>query len=242
MASAGVTAEQVDVVLLVGGASRMPIVGRSVSAALGRPTAVDANPKHATALGAALGPAPAPAPAPEPAAPPTTPDTAPTPTAAAPPPPGDGGAGSRRRRPLLVVGAVLLVAAAIGGYLAFGQGESQEPLTVGTIAGTGDFGDDGDHGPAVDAELQSPVGLAIDPDGRILVADEGTDRIRAIYQDGVISPLTEEVSLVPDDGGGAVAVAPSSDRQRSPPTPTAASCSSTRTATSARSPPTAPPR
>ncbi|WP_238413205.1 Hsp70 family protein [Saccharothrix deserti] len=51
--SAGLTPEQLHSVLLVGGSSRMPIVGQLVSAELGRPVAVDTHPKHAVALGAA---------------------------------------------------------------------------------------------------------------------------------------------------------------------------------------------
>jgi actin-like ATPase involved in cell morphogenesis len=51
--SAGLTAGQLHSVLLVGGSSRMPIVGQLVSAELGRPVAVDTHPKHAVALGAA---------------------------------------------------------------------------------------------------------------------------------------------------------------------------------------------
>ena len=51
--SAGVTPEQLHAVLLVGGSSRMPIVGQLVGAELGRPVAVDTHPKHAVALGAA---------------------------------------------------------------------------------------------------------------------------------------------------------------------------------------------
>jgi outer membrane protein assembly factor BamB/actin-like ATPase involved in cell morphogenesis len=79
--SAGLDADDPDAVLLVGGASRMPLVGREVSIAFARPVAVDAHPKHPVALGAALvaegqarpepfSPfAPPGAPAPEPAAP-----------------------------------------------------------------------------------------------------------------------------------------------------------------------------
>ena len=52
--SAGVTAEQVDTVLLVGGSSRIPLVAQLVGAELGRPVAVDAHPKHVIALGAAI--------------------------------------------------------------------------------------------------------------------------------------------------------------------------------------------
>jgi actin-like ATPase involved in cell morphogenesis len=51
--SAGVTPEELHTVLLVGGSSRIPAVARMVSAELGRPTSVDAHPKHAIALGAA---------------------------------------------------------------------------------------------------------------------------------------------------------------------------------------------
>lgn len=53
MDSAEVTAEDISAVLLVGGSSRMPIVAQLVSNDLGRPVAVDADPKHAVALGAA---------------------------------------------------------------------------------------------------------------------------------------------------------------------------------------------
>ncbi|HEY8546734.1 MAG TPA: Hsp70 family protein [Acidimicrobiales bacterium] len=51
---AGLTPDAVDRVLLVGGSSRMPLVGQMVAEALGRPFFVDAHPKHAVALGAAL--------------------------------------------------------------------------------------------------------------------------------------------------------------------------------------------
>ena len=52
--SAGLTAADVDHVLLVGGSSRIPLVSELVSSGLGRPVAVDAHPKHAIALGAAI--------------------------------------------------------------------------------------------------------------------------------------------------------------------------------------------
>ncbi|QXQ12845.1 Hsp70 family protein [Skermania piniformis] len=53
LASAQVEPAELDSVLLVGGASRMPLVAQMVGAELGRPVAVDAHPKHAVALGAA---------------------------------------------------------------------------------------------------------------------------------------------------------------------------------------------
>ena len=51
--SAGVRPEQVSSVLLVGGSSRIPLVGQMLVADLQRPVAIDVHPKHAVALGAA---------------------------------------------------------------------------------------------------------------------------------------------------------------------------------------------
>jgi actin-like ATPase involved in cell morphogenesis len=58
--SAGLAPEQLTAVLLVGGSSRIPLVGQLVSEQLGRPVAVDADPKNAIAKGAALAIAPRP--------------------------------------------------------------------------------------------------------------------------------------------------------------------------------------
>ncbi|QJY46987.1 Hsp70 family protein [Pseudonocardia broussonetiae] len=54
VASAGMTPDQLTAVLLVGGSSRIPLVAQLVSEQLGRPVAVDADPKNAIAMGAAL--------------------------------------------------------------------------------------------------------------------------------------------------------------------------------------------
>lgn len=51
--SADITPADVSKVLLVGGSSRIPLISQMVSSELGRPVAVDADPKHAVALGAA---------------------------------------------------------------------------------------------------------------------------------------------------------------------------------------------
>ncbi|HEX9258200.1 MAG TPA: Hsp70 family protein, partial [Acidimicrobiales bacterium] len=54
VSSAGLTMDQVSRILLVGGTSRIPLVGQLVREATGRPIAVDAHPKLAIASGAAL--------------------------------------------------------------------------------------------------------------------------------------------------------------------------------------------
>jgi molecular chaperone DnaK (HSP70) len=52
--TAGLTPSQMSAILLVGGSSRIPLVGQLVAKEFARPVAVDAHPKHAIALGAAM--------------------------------------------------------------------------------------------------------------------------------------------------------------------------------------------
>jgi molecular chaperone DnaK len=58
--SAGCAPEALTAVLLVGGSSRIPLVAQLVSEGLGRPVAVDTDPKNAIAKGAALSVSPKP--------------------------------------------------------------------------------------------------------------------------------------------------------------------------------------
>jgi sugar lactone lactonase YvrE len=51
---------------------------------------------------------------------------------------------------------------------------------IEVVAGTGREGFSGDGGPAVDAQLRFPYGLAIDDGGSLYVADAGNRRIRRI--------------------------------------------------------------
>jgi YVTN family beta-propeller protein len=52
--TADVTPDRLSAVLLVGGSSRIPLIGEMISRELGRPTVVDTHPKHSVALGAAM--------------------------------------------------------------------------------------------------------------------------------------------------------------------------------------------
>ncbi len=54
ISAAGLDAEDLTAILLVGGSSRIPLVSQLVSQHFNRPTLVDAHPKHAVAAGAAL--------------------------------------------------------------------------------------------------------------------------------------------------------------------------------------------
>jgi len=59
---------------------------------------------------------------------------------------------------------------------------------ITTIAGT-DRGLSGDGGPATNAALSFPSDTAVMPDGSILVADTGNDRIRKIAPNGIITTV-----------------------------------------------------
>jgi sugar lactone lactonase YvrE len=61
--------------------------------------------------------------------------------------------------------------------------------TIATVAGNGTDGFSGDGGPAIDAQLNRPEGVAADRFGNIYIADSGNDRIRRIAADGTITTL-----------------------------------------------------
>jgi uncharacterized protein (TIGR03437 family) len=58
---------------------------------------------------------------------------------------------------------------------------------INVIAGNGNFSFGGDSGPAVDANLGEPTGVAIGSDGRVYIADAFNNRIRVIDRNGVIT-------------------------------------------------------
>ena len=60
---------------------------------------------------------------------------------------------------------------------------------VAPIAGTGDPGFSGDDGPSVEADLDSPEGVALTPEGSLLIADTGNHRVRRVGIDGVITTI-----------------------------------------------------
>ena len=61
--------------------------------------------------------------------------------------------------------------------------------TITTIAGTGELGFRGDGGPAVEAELYNPRGVAVDGAGNLYIADTGNHRIRKVDSSGVITTI-----------------------------------------------------
>jgi hypothetical protein len=61
--------------------------------------------------------------------------------------------------------------------------------TIETAAGTGVAGYAGDGGQAVDAQLISPAGVAVDGFGNVYLADDGANVVRRISPTGVISTV-----------------------------------------------------
>jgi NHL repeat-containing protein len=119
-------------------------------------------------------------------------------------------AGSRRARNWGASRAprVFAVAVAVGALVAtaatsaFGSGAR----TITTIAGSpsGLYGFYGDGGPASDALLKKPSGLAVDPQGNIFVADSGNSRVRKINPEGTITTIAGSgVAGYLGDGGPA---------------------------------------
>jgi DNA-binding beta-propeller fold protein YncE len=57
-------------------------------------------------------------------------------------------------------------------------------LSVEIIAGTGTVGDSGDFGPAKDAQLNHPTGVAFDAAGDLYIADNQNNRVRIVRMGG----------------------------------------------------------
>ena len=74
--------------------------------------------------------------------------------------------------------------------------------TITTIAGTGEYGFSGDSGPAVQAALGYPSGVAVDGAGNLYIADTVSDRIRKVDTAGVITTVAGTGDY--GDGGPAV--------------------------------------
>jgi cysteine-rich repeat protein len=76
--------------------------------------------------------------------------------------------------------------------------------TITTVAGTGIAGSGGDGGPALEAQLNTPSGLAIDAQGRLLISDTFNHRIRRIEANGTIVTIAGTgVAGSTGDGGPA---------------------------------------
>jgi hypothetical protein len=98
-----------------------------------------------------------------------------------------------------------------GGYavsdMNFSQVRRVSPSgTITRIAGTNRNGFTGDGGPATSAELNLPMGVAVQPDGGVLIADSNNHRIRRVSPAGTITTVAGNgTEGFAGDGGAATA-------------------------------------
>ncbi len=78
---------------------------------------------------------------------------------------------------------------------------------IQTYAGTGIAGFSGDNGPADMAQLDSPWGLAVDPNGNLLICDRNNNRIRRVDPSGTITTVAGTGTYATTGDGGLAAQA-----------------------------------
>ena len=73
---------------------------------------------------------------------------------------------------------------------------------ITTVAGNGTAGLSGDGGPATNAQLNGPDGLAIDGSGNLFIAEYNNSRVRKVSPDGIITTVAGSPNCCdPGDGG-----------------------------------------
>src|SRR5437763_12329394 len=101
---------------------------------------------------------------------------------------------------LLAVGGLATLSPSLIGLAA----EQPAPGTITTVAGTGQPGFSGDNGPATQARLDFPVGVAIDAAGDVYFGDNLNNRVRKVSPDGIITTVAGTgVAGFSGDGGPA---------------------------------------
>lgn len=78
---------------------------------------------------------------------------------------------------------------------------------ITTVAGTGSVGSSGDGGAATSAQLSRPAGLAFDASGRLLIADNGNNKVRRVDTSGVITTVAGTGTAGFTGNGGAATAA-----------------------------------
>jgi ketosteroid isomerase-like protein len=68
------------------------------------------------------------------------------------------------------------------------------------VAGTGAAGSAGDDGPAIDAQLNAPFGVAVTADGGFLIVDQNNSLVRKVSADGVIARVAGTVGATGSAG------------------------------------------
>ena len=110
--------------------------------------------------------------------------------------------------PLLLPSAIAYDAAGDLFFVDTNRNQAFEVSLAGgltTIAGTGTQGFSGDNGSAINAELNAPQGIAVDPSGTIYIADTGNHRIRSITSGQIATIAGTGTPSFSGDGAAATA-------------------------------------
>lgn len=215
--SSGSPMDAISRVLLVGGTSRMPLVGEMVREATGRPVAVDVHPKLAIALGAALVGAGrlAEADADVDAAAAASTESWRPPGRVAPPPPAPSSpAPSGRRRVVVAVAAAVTALVAAGVVLLVGGGDDDEaapPATTAPVPATTEPETTEPPATTVDTDTTTPPSgpvVLAELNGVVAAAPADGDGIVAVTDTGAVVLVADgEASVLAELGGPAGGVA-----------------------------------
>ena len=85
--------------------------------------------------------------------------------------------------------ALALAYTMLGPAAGWSQSSAPKSYVMLNFAGTGEKGFDGDEGPAAEAQLFDPWGLALDKSGNLYIADQLNHKIRKIEAGGTISTI-----------------------------------------------------
>ncbi len=104
--------------------------------------------------------------------------------------------------PLCVTLIVLLFGVGCGGGSSTSSASSLSAGSITTVAGNGGVAYGGDNGPATSAELNSPMGVAVDASGNLYIADKGNNRVRKV-SNGTITTVAGDGNYGFGGDGGA---------------------------------------
>lgn len=111
------------------------------------------------------------------------------------------------RRKMAQFTVCILIVGLFTGLAPFGNDRAYAGTggVIDTVAG-GNYGDEGDGGPAVAAELDSPSAVAMDSLGNLYIADTGNNKIRKVDASGNISTVAGRGDFLGElgDGGSAL--------------------------------------
>jgi DNA-binding beta-propeller fold protein YncE len=112
-----------------------------------------------------------------------------------------------QQRPVVVLVAAVAAVTLLAAATSCSFDEDNRAGTISTVVGTGDFGTEGVGGPALQAQLMTPVDIAFDPDGNLYIAERYNHRILKVDSEDTLSVVagTGEPGFSGDGGAASKA-------------------------------------